>query len=147
MNWGLVIVALGRPPLAWLKTFCASMRSSGRIRPMGKVRKSPMSTFQTDGVRNWLRALVPKPSRPRPVGCENSDVSYQASVAEPGVPVGLGSPCTLTKIDPQPWQLSALLVPPMENGVPEYQAAIPLTCQFFTICASGLLEPFAKGSS
>src|SRR5882672_7790902 len=146
MNCGLVKVVLGRPQLVWLKTFCASMRISGRKRPMGNERKSPMSTFQTDGVRNWLRRLVPKPSWPRPVGCEKSDLSYHGSVAEPGIPVGLGSPCTLIRMSPQPGQLSAVLLPPMENGVPENQAAIPLTCQFFTMAASGFLEFFANGS-
>ena len=30
---------------------------------------------------------------------------------------------------PQPGQFSAVLVPPIENGVPEYQEAMPLTCQ------------------
>jgi hypothetical protein len=48
-------------------------------------------------------------------------VSYHGSVLEPALPVGLGSPCTLINvpIDEQPWQLSAVFVPPTENGVPE----------------------------
>src|SRR5713226_5766413 len=146
MNSGLVKVVLGRPQFVWLKTFWASMRISGRKRPMGNERNNDMSTFHTDGVRNWLRRLVPKPSWPRPVGWEKSDLSYHGSVAEPGTPEGLGSPCTLMKIDPHPWQFSALLVPVMENGVPEYQAPTPLICQFLTIWASGFLESFANGS-
>src|SRR5687767_1636783 len=120
MNSGLVAVRFGRPQLVWLNTLVASMRISGRNRPMGNDRKMPRSTFHTAGVRNWLRRLLPKPSTPRPVGCENSDRSYHGSVAEPGVPVGLGSPWTLIRTSPQAGQLSVGLVPAMSNGVPEY---------------------------
>jgi hypothetical protein len=43
-------------------------------------------------------------------------------VADPTVPVGSGSWLTLTRMEPQPWQFRALLVPPIEYGVPEYAA-------------------------
>jgi hypothetical protein len=71
-------------------------------------------------------------------------------VLEPGVPVGEGSPCTsiVMKVpSPQPAQLSAGFVPPIENGVPEYAEPIPLICQFCAIRPRRLLEPFANGSS
>src|SRR5438876_3017344 len=149
MNSGLVNVRFGRPQLVWLNTFCASMRISGLSRPMGNDRNSPMSTFHTAGVRNWLRRLVPKPFLSSPVGCEKSDLSYQGTVAEPGVPLGLGSPCTLIRTNvpfPHPGQLSVGLMPVTENGVPEYAAPIPLSCQFLTIEPRTRLEPFANGS-
>ena len=82
-----------------------------------------------------------------PVGCEKSDLSYQGSVLEPGVPVGFGSPSTLIWTAPQPGQLSAGFEPAIENGVPEYAEKIPLTCQFFTIWASTPFPSRAKGSS
>src|SRR6266536_2735917 len=123
------------------------MRISGFTRPMGNERNSPMSTFQTGGVRNWFRRLVPNPSLPRPVGCEKSDLSYHGSVGDPAVPVGFGSPWTLIRTSPQPGQLRAVLLPPIENGVPEYAAPTPLICQFLMIWAKGFLEFFANGSS
>src|SRR6185503_17832594 len=149
MNVLFVKVASGRPQLVWLNTFWASMRISGRKRPTGNERNSPRSTFQTEGVRNWLRRLLPKPARLAPVGCENSDLSYQASVFEPAEPVGLGSPCTLIRTKeplPQPGQLRPALVPRIENGVPEYADPMPLICQFLTIWPRTLLEFLAKGS-
>src|SRR5688500_14075815 len=126
------------------------MRISGRMRPMGNERKIPRSTFQTPGVRNWLRRLFPNPATLAPVGCEKSDLSYQGSVLEPGVPVGLGSPSTLMVMNwpwPQPGQLSCGFVPVIENGVPEYAAPMPLICQFLTMRPRMLLESFANGSS
>src|SRR5438874_423438 len=122
MNVGLVNVRSGRPQFVWLKTFCASMRISGRMRPTGNERKSPRSTFHTGGVRNWLRRLLPKPARLAPVGCENSDLSYQGVVFDPAFPVGLGSPWTLMSTKdpfPQPGQLRPGLLPVIEKGVPE----------------------------
>src|SRR4051812_10198837 len=119
MNVLLVNVMSGRPQFVWLNTLLASMRSSGRKRPTGNDRNRPRSTFHTGGVRNWLRRLVPKPVRPRPVGCENADRSYHGVVAEPAWPVGLGLPLTLMSTEPQPGQLRAALLPVIENGVPE----------------------------
>ena len=69
-----------------------------------------------------VAAAGPEPVDPSAVGCEKSDLSYQGSLFEPGVPVGLGSPCTLIRMkvpEPQPWQLSAGLEPPTVKGVPE----------------------------
>src|SRR6478672_11708372 len=123
------------------------MRISGRKWPTGNERNRPRSTFHAPGVRNWLRRLLPKPATPRPVGCENSDLSYQGLVAEPAVPLGLGSPWTLMSTEPQPGQFRVGLDPLMENGVPEYADPMPLSCQFFTSWASALFEFFAKGSS
>src|SRR5687767_6053980 len=108
MNCGEVIVRFGRAQFVWLNTLLAWMRSSGRTRPTWNDRNRPMSTFHTDGLRNWLRRLLPKPVvRFTPVGCEKSDGSYQGSVGEPAVPVGLGSPCTSMLIAPHPGQLTA----------------------------------------
>ena len=101
-------------------------------------------------MRNWLRRLVPNPFRSSPVGCENSDLSYQGTVVEPGVPLELGSPCALIRMNaplPHPGQLSVGFVPVTENGVPEYAAPMPLSCQFLTIEPRTLFELRAKGSS
>ena len=52
------------------------------------------------------------------------------------------------KTEPQPGQLSAEFVPPIEYGVPEYQEAMPLTCQPPRICLQGALcESLKNGSS
>src|SRR5438552_6200235 len=119
MNVLLVNPMSGRPQFVWLNTFWASTRISGRKRPTGNERNSPRSTFQTGGVRNWFRRLLPKPAAPRPVGCEKSDLSYQGVSLEPASPVGLGSPLTLISTVPQPGQLRPGLLPVIENAVPE----------------------------
>ena len=51
------------------------------------------------------------------------------------------------KTEPQPWQFSALLVPLIEYGVPEYQEAMPLTCQPPRILPRADLLFFRNGSS
>ncbi len=94
-------------------------RICGWKRPTGNERNKPMSTFHTEGVRNWFRRLLPKPLKSTPVGWEKSDLSYQGSVGDPGVPVGFGSPLTLMKTAPHPGQLRAGFDPPIENVVPE----------------------------
>ena len=79
MKRGSVKVRTGRPQFVWLNRLVTETLSSGRKRPTGNARKTPKSKFQTDGWRNWLRPLVPKPSMPVPVGCEKIDGSYHGS--------------------------------------------------------------------
>ena len=56
-----VKVVTGLLQLGWLNTFAASIRISGRTRPIWNDLNSDMSTFHTFGRRNWLRLLVPNP--------------------------------------------------------------------------------------
>src|SRR5919106_1425156 len=142
-----VKLRFGRPQFVWLNTLVASMRISGRKRPIGNERNSPRFRFHTPGVRNWLRRLLPKPAKFTPAGWEKSDRSYHGSVLEPGVPVGLGSPSTLISTDPQSGQLSGGFEPLIENGVPEYAEKTPFNCQFWTSRPSTLRDRLPKGSS
>ncbi len=50
------------------------------------------------------------------------------------------------KIEPQPWQLSALFVPPIEYGVPDHHPAMPLICQSPRIALSAPCESLKNGS-
>ena len=79
----------GAPQFVWLKTFEASTRTSAIVFPIGNWRKRERSRFQTPGRRNLFRPLLPKPATVAPVGCENFDGSYHASVSDPAVPLGL----------------------------------------------------------
>ena len=51
------------------------------------------------------------------------------------------------RTEPQPWQFSALLVPPIEYGVPEYHEPMPLICQPPRILPDTDLLSLRKGSS
>ena len=56
--------AFGLPRLTWLKTFCASTRSSRLVRPLKLNRlNSDASTFQKPGPRSSLRSMSPKVPR------------------------------------------------------------------------------------
>src|SRR6188768_4382544 len=106
------------------------------------MRNSDASRFQFDGPRNALRPLLPH-ALP---GCANTAGSYHGSFGPASPKPGFASPTTLIVCVP-PCCCSKLLVPPIVNGRPDSQDAMPLTCQFLMICATALLLSFAKGSS
>ena len=85
--------------------------------------------FHTGGRRKRLRPLLPKPFGAEARRLREDLHRVVPSVAEPTSPVGSGSWLTLTTIEPQPWQFSALFVPPIEYGVPENAATMPFSCQ------------------
>src|SRR5919112_3898334 len=105
------------------------------------MRNRDASRFQFDGPRNALRPLLPH-SLP---GCANTAGLYHVSLGPASPKPGLASPMTLIVCVP-PCCCSKLLVPPMVNGRPDSQDAMPLSCQFLTTCAIALLLFLANGS-
>ena len=56
---------------------------------------------------------------------------------DPTEPDGVGSPLMLMRMEPQLGQFSAVFEPPIEYGVPENAAKMPLSCHPCTACATG----------